>query len=107
MVTDVLRDTDTDPRRLILEITEGALVRDTQRARLVLTELRSLGVTLALDNFGTGYSSLAYLNRFPVDAVKIDQSFIADLAHNPSSHAIVSKTIQMDNLLRLIVMCER
>jgi diguanylate cyclase (GGDEF)-like protein len=106
MVRAILRDTDTDPRLLILEITEGALVRDTQRARLVLTELRQLGVTLALDDFGTGYSSLAYLNRFPVDLVKIDQSFVTDLAHNATSHAIVSKTIEMAHLLHLIVVCE-
>ena len=106
MVKDILRDTETDPRLLILEITEGALVRDTHRARLVLTELKQLGVTLALDDFGTGYSSLAYLKRFPVDAVKIDQSFIADLAHNTASHAIVSKTIEMAHLLDLTVVCE-
>jgi diguanylate cyclase (GGDEF)-like protein len=106
MVKAVLHDTDTDPRLLILEITEGALVRDTQRARLVLTELKELGLALALDDFGTGYSSLAYLNRFPVDAVKIDQSFIEDLARNTSSHAIVSKTIEMAHLLDLIVVCE-
>jgi diguanylate cyclase (GGDEF)-like protein len=106
MVAATLRDTDTDPRLIILEITEGALVRDTQRARLVLTELKQLGVSLALDDFGTGYSSLAYLKRFPVDAVKIDQSFIADLPHNTSSRAIVSKTIEMAHLLDLIVVCE-
>jgi EAL domain-containing protein (putative c-di-GMP-specific phosphodiesterase class I) len=106
MVTAVLRDTDTDPRFLILEITEGALVRDTQRARLVLTELKQLGVSLALDDFGTGYSSLAYLKRFPVDVVKIDQGFIVDLPHNASSHAIVLKTIEMAHLLDLIVVCE-
>jgi EAL domain-containing protein (putative c-di-GMP-specific phosphodiesterase class I) len=72
----------------------------------VLTELKQLGMSLALDDFGTGYSSLAYLKRFPVDAVKIDQSFIADLPHNASSHAIVSKTIEMAHLLDLIVVCE-
>jgi diguanylate cyclase (GGDEF)-like protein len=106
MVKAILHDTDTDPRHLVLEITEGALVRDTQRARLVLTELKELGLALALDDFGTGYSSLAYLNRFPVDAVKIDQSFIEDLARNTSSYAIVSKTIEMAHLLDLIVVCE-
>ena len=106
MVTDTLRDTNTDPRFLILEITEGALVRDTQRARLALTGLKQLGITLALDDFGTGYSSLTYLKRFPVDAIKIDQSFIADLPHNVSSHAIVSKTIEMAHLLDLVVVCE-
>jgi diguanylate cyclase (GGDEF)-like protein len=106
MVKGVLHDTDTDPRLLILEITEGALVRDTQRARLVLAELKELGLALALDDFGTGYSSLAYLNRFPVDVVKVDQSFIEDLARSSSSHAIVSKTIEMAHLLDLMVVCE-
>ncbi len=106
MVKSVLHDTDTDPRHLILEITEGALVRDTQRARLVLNELKELGLALALDDFGTGYSSLAYLNRFPVDAVKIDQSFIEGLVGNASSHAIVSKTIEMAHLLDVVVVCE-
>ena len=79
MITTILSDTGTEPRCLILEITEGALVRDTQRARVVLTELKRLGLLLALDDFGTGYSSLGYLKQFPVDMVKIDQTFIKDL----------------------------
>jgi diguanylate cyclase (GGDEF)-like protein len=105
-VAAVLRDTDTDPSHLTLEITEGVLVRDTQRAHNVLTDLKGLGVLLALDDFGTGYSSLSYLKRFPVDIVKIDQSFITDVVRDKSSHAIVSKTIELAHLLGLEVICE-
>jgi EAL domain-containing protein (putative c-di-GMP-specific phosphodiesterase class I) len=106
MVAAVLADTDTDPDHLTLEITEGVLVRDTKRAHNVLTELKGLGVLLALDDFGTGYSSLSYLKRFPVDIVKIDRSFITDVVGNRSSHAIVSKTIELAHLLGLEVICE-
>ncbi len=106
MVTTILSDTDTEPRCLTLEITEGAFVRDTQRARVVLTELKHLGLLLALDDFGTGYSSLGYLKQFPVDMVKIDQTFIKDLERDASSRAIVSKTIEMAHLLGLTVICE-
>ena len=61
---------------------------------------------LALDDFGTGYSSLSYLKRYPIDVVKIDQSFIADVDRDESSHAIVSKTIEMAHLMDLTVVCE-
>jgi EAL domain-containing protein (putative c-di-GMP-specific phosphodiesterase class I) len=106
MITTTLSDTDTEPDVLTLEITEGALVRDTQRAHIVLNELKNLGLSIALDDFGTGYSSLSYLKQFPVDMVKIDQSFVTDLAWDRSSYAIVSKTIELAHLLGLAVVCE-
>ena len=106
MVATILSDTETDPSLLTLEITEGALVRDTQRAHIVLNELKELGLLLALDDFGTGYSSLSYLKQFPVDIVKIDQSFIKDVARDQSSQAIVSKTIELAHLLDLTVVSE-
>ena len=106
MITTILSDTDTEPNLLTLEITEGALVRDTQRAHIVLNELKQLGLSIALDDFGTGYSSLSYLKQFPVDVVKIDRSFITDLAWDTSSYAIVSKTIELAHLLDLAVVCE-
>ncbi len=106
MVTDVLSEHQTDPEVLSLEITEGALVSDTRRALIVLSQLKSLGLQVALDDFGTGYSSLSYLKRFPVDIVKIDQSFITDLARDRSSYAIVAKTIELAHLLDLTVVCE-
>ena len=106
MVATILSDTETDPSLLTLEITEGALVRDTQRAHIVLNELKELGLLLALDDFGIGYSSLSYLKQFPVDIVKIDQSFIKDVARDQSSQAIVSKTIELAHLLDLTVVSE-
>jgi diguanylate cyclase (GGDEF)-like protein len=106
MVTDVIADTGIRPSHLTLEITEGMLVRDTQRAHLVLDELKELGVLLALDDFGTGYSSLSYLNQFPVDIIKIDQTFIRGLGRTTSSFSIVSKTIELAHLLDLAVVSE-
>ena len=106
MVSTILSDTRSDPTRVTLEITEGALLRDTQRARIVLNQLKELGLLLALDDFGTGYSSLSYLKRFPVDVVKIDQSFITDIVRDRSSRAIVAKTIELAHLLDLAVVSE-
>ncbi len=106
MISHVLDGTGTDPRLVTIEITEGALIRDTERALIVLVELKRLGLQLALDDFGTGYSSLSYLKRYPIDIVKIDQSFIADVDRDESSHAIVSKTIEMAHLMDLTVVCE-
>jgi diguanylate cyclase (GGDEF)-like protein len=106
MVSTILSDTGSDPARVTLEITEGALLRDTQRAHIVLNQLKQLGILLALDDFGTGYSSLSYLKRFPVDVVKIDRSFIADIVRDRSSRAIVAKTIELAHLLDLAVVSE-
>jgi diguanylate cyclase (GGDEF)-like protein len=106
MVEEILTETESDPNLLTLEITEGALLRDTQRAHVVLDGLKQLGLLLALDDFGTGYSSLSYLKRFPVDIIKIDQSFIADLVRDESSRAIVSMTIELAHSLGLTVVCE-
>jgi diguanylate cyclase (GGDEF)-like protein len=105
-VTNILRLTDTEAKHLCLEITESAFVQDGARALDVLAQLKTLGIQLALDDFGTGYSSLSYLMKFPVDIVKIDQSFIAELTVNEASHAIVTKTIELAHLLNLLVVCE-
>jgi diguanylate cyclase (GGDEF)-like protein len=105
-VTDILAATGTDAQNICLEITESAFVQDAERALDVLSRLKALGIRLALDDFGTGYSSLTYLMQFPVDVVKIDQSFIAKLTMNKASHAIVAKTIELAHLLNLTVVCE-
>ena len=91
---------------LTLEVTESVFVRDSHRALLVLNDLKHLGVNLALDDFGTGYSSLSYLNRFPVDIVKIDRGFIANLGEDRSSHAIVSAVVALAHDLSLTVGAE-
>ena len=106
MVESVLDCTNTRPEHLTLEITENVFVQDTTRALIVLDELKELGLRIALDDFGTGYSSLSYLKQFPVDVVKLDQSFISDLAEDAASHAIVSKIIELAHLLDLSVISE-
>jgi diguanylate cyclase (GGDEF)-like protein len=105
-VKDVLEGTGTDPAALLLEITEGIFVEDGDRALSVLLELKALGVRLALDDFGTGYSSLGYLRRFPVDIVKIDRSFVADIGNDPVTEAIVSAVTDLAHVLDLHVTAE-
>jgi EAL domain-containing protein (putative c-di-GMP-specific phosphodiesterase class I) len=106
IVAEVLAATTTPPGQLTLDITEAAFVQDPKRALVVLTDLKELGVQLALDDFGTGYSSLTYLKQFPVDILKIDRTFTADIIHDPSSHAIVTKIIELAHLLDLSVVTE-
>jgi EAL domain-containing protein (putative c-di-GMP-specific phosphodiesterase class I) len=106
MVKGTLADTGTDSNVITIEITEGALIHDTNRALMVLLELKDLGFRLSLDDFGIGYSSLSYLKRFPIDEVKIDHSFVTDINRDRSSHAIVSKTIELAHLLGLTVVSE-
>src|SRR5207244_761838 len=89
MESQPIVESGTDPERVTLEVTESVFVQDSERARIVLTELKRIGVRLALDDFGTGYSSFNYLRQFPIDVVKIDHGFVADLEHDRASHAIV------------------
>ncbi|MDQ6724624.1 MAG: EAL domain-containing protein [Actinomycetota bacterium] len=105
-VEDVLRRTRTQPGMLTLEVTESVFVQDSERALVVLDGLKRLGVVLALDDFGTGYSSLSYLKRFPVDVVKIDKGFVADMGHDPASHAIVAAVVDLAHVLGLTVVAE-
>jgi diguanylate cyclase (GGDEF)-like protein len=106
MVEHVLQSTNTQPAHCCLEITESAFIQDAPRAFAVLSQLKQLGVLVALDDFGTGFSSLSYLRQFPVDIIKIDQSFIADLPDDAASLAIVTMTIDLAHVLGLIVICE-
>ncbi len=91
---------------LELEITESVLMADPGRASELLSVLHGLGLRMAVDDYGTGYCSLAYLRDFPIDDLKIDKSFIADLQHDPRSHAIVSSTIELAHALNLSVVAE-
>jgi diguanylate cyclase (GGDEF)-like protein len=105
-VKDVLSATHTRPDQLTLEITESVFVQDSERALVVLHDLKRLGVALALDDFGTGYSSLSYLQRFPIDVVKIDQAFTARLTHDEVSDAIVSAIIRLAHQIHMEVVTE-
>jgi diguanylate cyclase (GGDEF)-like protein len=105
-VADVLSRSGTDPELVTLEVTESAFVQDSERARIVLTELKRIGVRLALDDFGAGYSSLNSLRQFPIDVVKVDQGFVADLEHERASHAIVGAVVAMAHTLGMKVVAE-
>ena len=95
-----------EPRYLELELTESVLMRDAEATGSVLHALADLGIKLAVDDFGTGYSSLSYLRKFPIDTLKIDQSFVNQMADNPDDAAIVSAVIGMAKSLRLRVIAE-
>jgi diguanylate cyclase (GGDEF)-like protein len=92
--------------RLVLEITEGALLDDPTSARQILTQLRELGVTIALDDFGTGWSSLSYLRTLPVDVLKIDRSFVADLPDDPRACALAAAVLGLGHGMGLTVVAE-
>ena len=95
-----------EPDTLELEITEGVMMRDTQTTRDILEDLKGLDVRLAIDDFGTGYSSLSYLQRFSVDTLKIDRSFIANLARGKGDASIVSAVIDLGHHLEMDVVAE-
>jgi diguanylate cyclase (GGDEF)-like protein len=105
-VTDALADTGLEPRCLQLEITESSAMQNAQSAIQTLRELKALGVGLSIDDFGTGYSSLSYLKRFPIDTLKIDQSFIRDIGSDPDDAAIASAIIALAHVLKLKVVAE-
>ena len=106
LVDDILRETGVAAKSLELEITEGMMMEDVERANETLTRLKDLGVSIAIDDFGTGYSSLAYLKRFPVQRLKIDQSFVRGLTTDTDDAAIVEAVIQLGHNLRLTVIAE-
>jgi diguanylate cyclase (GGDEF)-like protein/PAS domain S-box-containing protein len=105
-VAEILARTGLDPVHLRLEITEGVLVEESASAQATLEALSELGVRLVLDDFGTGYSSLAYLNRFPLDALKIDREFVDALGVEQERTAIVEAIIGMARALSLDVIAE-
>jgi diguanylate cyclase (GGDEF)-like protein len=100
-VIDALASAGLEPGGLTLEITETTLMRDSTAAARRLRELKALGVHIAIDDFGTGYSSLAYLRQFPVDALKIDRSFIAGIAQSHESKALIHTLVQLGKTLGL------
>jgi diguanylate cyclase (GGDEF)-like protein/PAS domain S-box-containing protein len=106
VVDRALRESGLNPDRLWLEITESVLMEDPDAAVNALERLRALGVHLSVDDFGTGYSSLAYLRRFPVDALKVDRSFVAGLGRDPEDSAIVEAVVSMAHSLGLSVIAE-
>jgi diguanylate cyclase (GGDEF)-like protein len=95
-----------DPRYLVIELTEGLIMEDIEKTREVLHEIKKIGVSISIDDFGTGYSSLAYLKRFPIDELKIDRSFIADIPADVDDSAIIRAVVVMAESLELRVVAE-
>jgi len=106
MIRSVLKETGLDPQYLELELTESLLLADTDMTLSVIRELKAIGLTLAIDDFGSGYSSFGYLRQFRVSKLKIDRSFIRDVAVNPDDAAITAAIISMARSLRLKVIAE-
>jgi len=105
-VAQRLRRNGIEPSYLELELTEGMLMADPRRAMEILSRLKEVGVGLSVDDFGTGYSSLAYLKDLPVDAIKIDRSFVMGMENEPRNAAIVRSTVDLGRNLGLEVVAE-
>jgi EAL domain-containing protein (putative c-di-GMP-specific phosphodiesterase class I) len=106
MIARALSDYDLPPHLLELEITESSLMRNPEEAAILLGELSEMGFRLSVDDFGTGYSSLGYLKRFPLDALKIDRSFVADIESDHDSASIAAAVIALAHSLGLKVVAE-
>ncbi len=105
-VAEILKETNLDPRWLELEITESSIMKEPDQAIEKLHELKLMGIRVAIDDFGTGYSSLNYLKRFPIDTLKIDKTFVADVCKDPHDTAIVRAIITLGHALDLTVIAE-
>jgi EAL domain-containing protein (putative c-di-GMP-specific phosphodiesterase class I) len=103
---EILADTGLDPRSLELELTESVLMKHAETAAFILQTVRKGGVRVAIDDFGTGYSSLGYLRKLPLDALKIDQSFVRQISTAGEDTAIVAAVISMARSLKLRVVAE-
>jgi EAL domain-containing protein (putative c-di-GMP-specific phosphodiesterase class I) len=106
IVADALAESGLSPTLLTLEITETMLMRDAVSSARRLRALKDLGIRLAIDDFGTGYSSLGYLQQFPIDALKIDRSFIDGLADKPESAALIHSLVQLGKALGIETLAE-
>jgi len=105
-VKKILEKTGVDPELLDLEITENDLLYNRVECIKTLKRLKEIGITISIDDFGTGYSSLSYLNQFPIDTLKIDQSFIKEVIENTNTQAIVTSIIQLAHNMNMRVIAE-
>jgi diguanylate cyclase (GGDEF)-like protein/PAS domain S-box-containing protein len=106
LIASILAETGAPPTRLELELTETMVMANAAETLSILNQLRELGLSLAIDDFGTGYSSLVYLKQLPIDMLKIDKAFIADLTQDPDDEAITTTIITMAHSLGLTVIAE-
>ncbi|MGQ0803617.1 MAG: putative bifunctional diguanylate cyclase/phosphodiesterase [Actinomycetota bacterium] len=105
-VEAILSSTGIDPQHVVLELTESVLMEDTEQTIVRLTELKELGVRLAIDDFGTGYSSLSYLHRFPIDVLKIDQSFVRNIPSGAEEMALMRTIVKLGETFALATVAE-
>jgi len=105
-VSSIFRNSGIDPEKVEFELTESMVMGDTESAIRIMSALRDLGCRISIDDFGTGYSSLSYLKRFPITALKIDRSFVADLPHDKNDLEICTAIIAMAHKLGLSVIAE-
>ncbi len=105
-VSRILSETETSAARIVLEVTETAMMQEIKKSAVILEELRHLGLQIAVDDFGTGYSSLAYLKRLPINTIKIDRSFVRDVTIDADDAAITRTIIAMGHNLGLKVVAE-
>jgi EAL domain-containing protein (putative c-di-GMP-specific phosphodiesterase class I) len=105
-VQNALTESGLDPSALTIEITETTLMRNVQETARRLTAVKELGVRIAIDDFGTGYSSLAHLQKFPVDALKIDRSFISGLTNNQEGETLIHTLVQLGKDLSIETLAE-
>ncbi|MBI3609120.1 MAG: EAL domain-containing protein [Nitrospirae bacterium] len=106
IVGRVLAETGLDPSDLVLELTEGSIMQNVETTIAALRALKTMGVRISIDDFGTGYSSLNYLKRFPVDILKIDQSFVRNITNDPGNAAIATAIVAMAHSLKMEVIAE-
>jgi EAL domain-containing protein (putative c-di-GMP-specific phosphodiesterase class I) len=106
MIERLLKETGLNPNSLELEVTESSVMKNAESAINTLRELKARGIKISIDDFGSGYSSLSYLKHLPIDALKIDQSFVIDMTSDPKDAAIVMATIQLAHSLQLKVTAE-
>ncbi len=106
LVDDALRQTGINPKYLELELTENVLIERSDAIYRIFQQLREKGVRMAIDDFGTGYSSLSYLSKLPIDKLKIDRSFVRDIAEDANDRAIVAAIISMSHSLNLKAIAE-
>jgi diguanylate cyclase (GGDEF)-like protein len=105
-IQQALHDSGLEPRRLVLELTEGIAIGNPTAAITLLMQLRAMGVRISVDDFGTGYSSLAYLRQFPIDTLKIDRSFVRGMTSNKDTAGIVAGIMNLSKQLGLCVVAE-
>ena len=105
-ITGVLAETGVEPRLIELELTESMLMKDIQQTTAKLKELKAMGFSISVDDFGTGFSSLNYLRHFPIDVLKIDQSFVRELFDDEAALAIIDSIIALANALRMRTVAE-